>query len=187
MSPRAGLDLASITEAALQLVDEQGLEALSLSTLAQRLGVRTPSLYNHVDGLAGLKHALAAYCLREVLESTGHAAIGKAGADAIFAFANAYLTYARETPARYTLTLAPDPDDQEVQKLAAQLVEIARAILAPYQLKYEDEIHAIRSLRSIIHGFIQLQLASGFRMAIDPQASFNWMLNLFISGLEKKT
>ncbi|GCE29116.1 TetR family transcriptional regulator [Dictyobacter alpinus] len=183
MSPRAGLDQTSITEAALQLVDEQGLEALSLSNLAQRLGVRTPSLYNHVDGLPGLKHLLAASCLREVLAYTTRSAIGKAGSDAIVAFANTYLAYARETPARYALTLAPDSDDPEVQKLATQLVEVVQAILAPYKLDYEDEIHAIRSLRSIIHGFIQLEQASGFRMAVDPQASFDWMLNLFITGL----
>ncbi|GER92173.1 TetR family transcriptional regulator [Dictyobacter vulcani] len=185
MSPRAGLDRTSITDAALQLVDTEGIEALSLGKLARRLGVRTPSLYNHVDGLSGLKHDLAAYCLREVLERTARSTIGKAGADAIVAFANAYLSYARETPARYTLTLAPDPDNQEVQKLATQLVEIVQAILAHYHLDYQDEIHAIRSLRSLIHGFISLQQASGFRMAVDPQASFNWMLNLFISGLEK--
>src|SRR5438874_1899396 len=132
MSHRVGLDQATAVEAAAKLVDEEGIEQLSLGRLAERLGVRTPSLYNHVAGLPGLKHDLALYCLRDVYERVTRTAIGKSRAQAIFAFANTYLSYARETPGRYALTLAPDPDDQEVHLLANQLVDVARAILAPY-------------------------------------------------------
>jgi hypothetical protein len=86
---------------------------------------------------------------------------------------------------RYALTLAPEPDDQEVQLLAKQLVDVVRAILAPYHLSDEDTIHAIRSLRSIVHGFILLREASGFSMPVDLDASFHWLINLFITGLER--
>src|SRR5437762_7986602 len=156
MSHRVGLDQATVVEAAAKLVDEEGIEQLTLGRLAERLGVRTPSLYNHVAGLPGLKRDLALYCLRDALDRITRAAVGKSRAEAIFAFANAYLSYARETPGRYALTLAPDPDDQEVQILAQQLVDVAGAILAPYHLSEEDTIHAIRSLRSIVHGFTLL-------------------------------
>jgi AcrR family transcriptional regulator len=67
MARRAGLDKASVVEGAARLVDEEGIEQLSLGRLAERLGVRTPSLYNHVAGLPGLKHELALFCLRELL------------------------------------------------------------------------------------------------------------------------
>lgn len=185
MSHRAGLDRSTVVEAAARLVDEEGIEQLTLGRLAGRLGVRTPSLYNHIAGLPGLKHDLALYCLRDVYDRVTRAAIGKSRAEAIFAFANTYLSYARETPGRYALTLAPDPDDQEVQMLATQLVDAARAILAPYHLSEEDAIHAIRGLRSIIHGFILLEEASGFRMPVNPDASFHWLINMFITGLER--
>lgn len=187
MSHRAGLDTLTVVEAAAKLVDEEGPEQLTLGRLAERLSVRTPSLYNHVAGLPGLKHELTIYCLRDMLEFISRAAIGKSRAEAIYAFAHAYQTYARETPGRYSFTLAPDPEDQEVQDLARQNVDVARAILAPYNLSEEEAIHAIRSLRSIVHGFIMLDRASGFRMAVDPNASFDWLLNMFISGLERKS
>jgi AcrR family transcriptional regulator len=187
MSHRAGLDKSTVVEAAAKLVDEEGIEQLTLGRLAERLGIRTPSLYNHVAGLPGLKHDLALYCLRDVLDRITHAAIGKSLAEAIFAFTNAYRSYARETPGRYALTLAPDPDDQEVQILAWQLVDVAKAILAPYNLSEEDTIHAIRGLRSIVHGFILLEEASGFRMPVDTNASFHWLINMFITGLERKS
>jgi len=187
MSHRVGLDRSIIVETAARLVDEVGIEQLTLGCLAERLGVRTPSLYNHVAGLPGLKRDLALYCMREVLGRTTRAAVGKARAEAIFAFANAYLSYARETPGRYALTLAPDPDNQGMQILATQVIDTVRAILAPYNLSEEDTIHAIRSLRSIVHGFILLEEAAGFSIPVDPSASFRWLINMFITGLEKNS
>ena len=183
MAHRAGLDHVTVVEAAARLVDEEGIEQLTLGRLAERLRVRTPSLYNHVAGLSGLKHDLALYCLRGMLDRITRAAVGKSSAEAIFAFADAYRSYAREMPGRYALTLAPDPDDQEVQALARQIVEVVSAILAPYNLSEEDTIHAIRSLRSIVHGFISLEEAEGFRMPVDPTASFHWLLNMFIDSI----
>ena len=185
MSHRAGLDKAAVVQAAAKLVDEEGLEQLTLGRLADHLGVRTPSLYNHVAGLPGLKQDLALYCLRELYDRLTRAAVGKSRAEAIFAFADSYLAYARETPGRYALTLAPDQDNQEVQAIATQIVDVIGAILAPYHLSEQDTIHAIRSLRSIVHGFILLETAGGFRMHVDPDASFHWLINMFITGLER--
>ena len=188
MSHRAGLDQASVVEAAVKLIDEEGIEQLSLGRLAERLGVRTPSLYNHVAGLPGLKHDLTLYCLHDLLDLILRSTVGKSRAEAIFALANAYRAYAREAPGRYALTVqAPDPGDQEVQALAQQLVDVVRAVLAPYRLSEEEAIHAIRGLRSIVHGFISLEVVGGFAMPVDLDASFHWLINLFIAGLSQPT
>ena len=188
MSRRAGLDQEAVVEAAAKLVDEEGIEQLSLGRLAERLGIRTPSLYNHVAGLPGLKHDLALYCLRDVLNHLLRATIGKSHAEAIFAFANAYRAYAGETPGRYALTLqAPDPGDRELQAIAQQIIEVALAILAPYKLGEEEAIHAIRGLRSIVHGFISLEGAGGFAMPVDLDASFHWLISVFVAGLDRPT
>ena len=186
MSHRMGLDQASVVEAAARLVDEEGIEQLTLGRLAERLGVRTPSLYNHVAGLPGLKHDLALYCLRDLLDCLRNATIGKSRAEAINALADAYRAYARQAPGRYALTLqAPPPGDKEVQAVAQQVVEVVLAVLAPYKLGEEDAIHAIRGLRSIVQGFISLEVAGGFGMPVDLDASFHWLINLFITGLSK--
>src|SRR5207253_6471349 len=110
-----------------------------------------------------------------VLNHLLRATIGKSRAEAIYAFANAYRAYARATPGRYALTLqAPDPTDRELQAVAQQIIEVALAILAPYKLSEEEAIHAIRGLRSIVHGFISLEGAGGFAMPVDLDASFHW-------------
>ena len=188
MSHRVGLDQTTVVEAAVKLIDEEGLDQLTLGRLAERLGVRTPSLYNHVAGLPGLKHDLALFCSHELLDRLLRATIGKSRAEAIFAFANAYRAYAREAPGRYSLTLqAPRPGDRELQNIAQQLIEVALAILAPYRLSEENAIHAIRSLRSIVHGFVSLEGAGGFALPVDLDASFHWLIDLFIADLSRST
>lgn len=187
MPHRAGLRQTNVVAAALRLVDEEGAERLSLGRLAERLGVRTPSLYNHIAGLPGLKRDLTLYCLRDLLEyftQTLGATADASPADAIRAFADAYRAYARQTPGRYALTLAaPAAGDAEVESVANELVGIAQAALAPYGLSQEDAIHAIRGLRSVVHGFIALEAAGAFGLPVDLEDSFHWLVDLFIAGL----
>ncbi len=59
--PRQGLNRQKVLEAALRVVDDEGLEDLTMRRLAQVLGVEAPSLYKHItakndilDGIAGL-------------------------------------------------------------------------------------------------------------------------------------
>lgn len=54
---------ALVIETASQIADEQGLNSLSLKAVAEKLNVRTPSLYNHIESLDDL--------LREVVLVTG--------------------------------------------------------------------------------------------------------------------
>jgi AcrR family transcriptional regulator len=186
MTRRAGLDKAAVIEDAVRMIDEEGLEQLALGRLAERLGVRVPSLYNHIAGLPGLRRDLAVYCLRELLGDLTRSVMGKARAEAIFALAHAFRDYAGRFPGRYALTLqAPAPDDAEWQELGRQSVGVAIAVLAPYGLGEETTIHAIRSLRSIVQGFISLEIAGGFAIAIEPDVTFDWLVRLYVDGLER--
>lgn len=45
--PRAGLNRATVTAAAAEVADGRGLGRLTMGLVAERLGVRTPSLYKH--------------------------------------------------------------------------------------------------------------------------------------------
>ena len=184
MAHRAGLDRAAVVEAAARLVDEEGVEQLSLGRLAERLSIRAPSLYNHVEGLAGLRRELAIYCARDLLAHLTRAVMGRSGADAIRALADAYRAYGREYPGRYAFTLqAPPAEDQQMAELARQVLEVIQAALRPYHLSDENMVHAIRGLRSVVQGFVSLEVAGGFAMPVHLDDSFHWLINLFITGL----
>jgi AcrR family transcriptional regulator len=97
MSPRAGLSRGVVVEAA-SLADEKGLEAATLTDLASELGRRTPSLYNHVAGLEGLRRELALLGVRELGQRLSRAAAGKAADEGIFGLGQAYRTFVKERP-----------------------------------------------------------------------------------------
>lgn len=61
------MSLDRIVDAAMDLVDEQGGEALSLRAVAQRLGSSTATLYRHLDGRAELVGLVVDEVLGEAL------------------------------------------------------------------------------------------------------------------------
>jgi len=184
---RAGLDEAAVLRAAADLVDAEGWDTLSLTRLAEVLGVRAPSLYNHVAGLEGVRRGLAVMGVRELRDRMARAAIGRSGAEALFAIAEAYRRFAKERPGLYAAGLrAPGPDEAALAEVAADTLAIIRAVLAPYALQGAAEVHAMRAFRSLVHGFVSLELAGGFGMPVDLEESYRTLVRLLVAGLERR-
>lgn len=186
--PRPGLDEATVLRAAAELVDAEGLEALNLARLAETLGVRTPSLYNHVTGLEGVRRGLAIKGVRELTARIARAAVGKNGEQGVFAIAEAYRTFAKEHPGLYAAGLlrAAGPDEPELAAASQELLEIVGAVLAPYRLRGDELIHALRAFRSIAHGFVSLELAGGFGIPVDLDASYVYLVHGLVSGFRRE-
>lgn len=184
--PRQGLDTERVLDAAVELADE-GLDQLSFARLAERLQVRPPSLYNHVDGRAALMRLITLRGLDELSEVIATAAAGRAGEDALRATAHAYRDYARAHPGVYEATLAavvaPDP---ELHAAADRLLGLLRAILRGWQLDGDEAVDAIRAIRSAMHGFVALERAGGFAMPRDVDASFDAMIDTLGAGIAQR-
>ena len=189
MPRRAGLDKATVVQAAADLANAEGVDALSLGRLAERLGVRTPSLYNHVDGLPGLYRELSLLNTRRLGERLGNAAIGKAGPDAVMAVAQAYRKHIKEFPGLYTASLRAAgnqaPAGVELQAAEDRVVHVGMAVVASFGLSGEDGLHAVRALRSVIHGFATLEVAGGFGLPLDCDESFRRLIAMLIAGLQE--
>lgn len=178
------LNREAVVQTAATLIDTMGLEHITLADLAERLEIRTPSLYNHVQGMEGLRRELALLGMRELIKRMGQAVMGKAGDEAIFALAYTYRAFVKEHPGLYTATLrAPAADDTELQKAAQELIDIFLRVLSAYNLREEDGIHAIRMLRSTIHGFTTLEIAGGFEMPIDLDETFRRLVVMFLTNI----
>ena len=186
--PRAGLDTAAIVEAAAKILNTDGVETLTLNRLAQELGVKTPSLYNHVAGLAGLYRELALLNARVLSERFTQAAIGKSGPAALMAVAQAYRVYIKESPGVYLASLraagAQQPVDVELGAAEAQSLRVAVAVIASFGLTGGDALHAARGLRSLVHGFATLEIAGGFGLPLDLDESFDRLLRMFVRALQ---
>jgi AcrR family transcriptional regulator len=167
------------------MADAEGLEALNLGRLAERLGVSTPALYKHVDGLAGLRRELAVLGLREMTRCASRAAAGKAREAAVTAMANAYRDYGRAHPGvQAAARRAPAAGDEEWSRAGGELVDIVVAVLSGYGLAGDDALHAVRGFRSLLDGFVTLETGGAFALALDTDESFRRLIGVFTAGLE---
>ena len=187
--PRAGLDPATVTEAAAALVDEIGFDQLSMGLLAERLGVKTPSLYKHVTSQADLAHRIAVLAGNELSDAIRDATQGRSGHDALAAGARAMRTYVKEHPGRYAAgnsARSTGPDDPLVPAVTRVLASLS-AMLHGYRLDPAEEIHAMRMLRSMMHGFATLEVSGGFQIDTDVDESFDWIVAFVDQGLRATT
>ncbi|MBF4564393.1 WHG domain-containing protein [Plantibacter sp. VKM Ac-2876] len=182
--PRAGLSRARVVDEAAELADEVGLEGLTLAALAERLGVRQPSLYKHLDSLAGLRRSISLQAKGELGDVLLRAAVGRSGADAITVMAGAYREWALEHPARYTAAQwIAGPEDEEDTAASLGTIQVISDVLTAYELRGDDAIDAIRAFRSTLHGFVSLEAAGSFGLDRDLDRSFDRLVRGFVITL----
>lgn len=179
---RAGLDADAVVAAAAGVADERGLDGLTLALLARGLGVKTPSLYAHIDGLADLRVRLATRGARELAASLHRAAGGRARGEALRAVADAYRAYAHAHPGTYAALQVPSADPEHGAAAQEVIVAIA-AVLRGYGIEGDEAIHAIRVIRSALHGFVALEQIGGFALALRLDDSYERLVEMLDAGL----
>jgi len=183
---RRGLTRDAVVAAAADLADEIGLDQIHLATLAGRLSVRTPSLYNHIAGLDGLRRDLTLLGLRELRRRLAAAAIGRSGDAALGAMADAYRGFVRDRPGLSAATVPSprlvDAGDRALIALEAETMQLLLAVLAGYGLTGDDALHAARVFRAAIHGFATLEASGGFGVPVEIDESFRRLVAMVTSA-----
>ncbi|MFP3042167.1 TetR/AcrR family transcriptional regulator [Treponema primitia] len=187
MGQKRGLDDEAILSAAVTLAESQGFESLNLQSLAAALGVKPPSLYNHINGLEDLRIRLAQFALEFMEKSIRDRVVGRSREQAIREIAAAYRSFAKKHPELYkAFSIIPRSENAELKETAHSLQNTLIRILEPYKLKPHDEIHFIRFIRSSLHGFVSLEAMGFFHQGcgVHKEASFNEIVNMFIVMLK---
>ena len=174
---KKGLSREVIVDAAAALVEQKGLDQITLHELAGALGVKTASLYNHLQGMPELSARLTELALTRLMDALRGAMRGLTGMDAFRALGAAYRAFAREQPQLYkALIRLPQFEDTRLSELKSGFMHLFREVLAPYALSEEMQIHYSRMMRSALHGFVSLEAAGYFRRAIDAEESYAFLL-----------
>lgn len=183
--PRAGLDAATTVAAAAELADEIGFSELTMGRLAERLGVRAPSLYKHIANQEDLHRRIAALAFDEAGAAIGTAIQGRAGRDALAAAAGALREFVLTHPGRYaaTLSVTPTGPDDPIMLAGRRGIGPFGAVLRGYDIPPQDMTHALRAVRSVFHGFANLQASGGFQWSTDIGESFEYLIDLVDRGL----
>jgi AcrR family transcriptional regulator len=187
MSPaRARTSPAAIIAAARDLLEEGGLDAVSMTGVAERVGIRAPSLYHRFRDRADLLVAVAT----DVALDLGRAladAVARAGADPAMrldALAAACRSFALAAPRASALLfagtapgVAPTPDAQA--EAAKPVLEVAQAIVGP-----AGALAAARVLTAFAYGFVSMESAGAFRFGGDVEEAYRLGIAVLRSGLK---
>lgn len=174
---RAGLTPERLTLAAAELADAEGLEAVTASALARRFDVRPASVYTHVGGTPDLRRRVSLLALAESADLLATALAGISGRAALVALGDTYRDYARRHPGRYAALRVPLDAATAAASAGPRHAELLRAALRGYGLDAVHEVHAIRLVGSLVHGFTSLELGGGFDHSA-PDAATSWAVVL---------
>jgi AcrR family transcriptional regulator len=158
-TPRA----REIVLVARRLLEEEGYERLSMRRLADRLGIRAPSLYKHLPDKQALETAL----ISTGFEQWAHACEQAASSDApLPALVTAYRAFAREHPHLYRL-MTERPLDRE--RLGPDVEERAAR---PFVAAVGGDQDLARALWAFAHGMTILELNGRFPRDADLDAAW---------------
>jgi AcrR family transcriptional regulator len=155
---------------ARELLEQEGPAALTMRRLAERLGIRAPSLYKHLPDKAALEAAIIATGFEDAAAVFEHAVDG--AADPLAAFAAAYRAFALAHPHLYRL-MTDQPLPREY--LPAGVEERAAA---PLQRAAGDPARA-RAIFAFAHGMVLLELTRRLPPGADPEAAWKEGITAF--------
>ena len=174
----------AIVTAAAALLEEHGLDAVTMAAVAERVGVRGPSLYKHVPNRAVLVRLVAEESARDLGESVRAAlAASEDPAAGLVAAARAQRAFVHARPGGYGLLFAhllPEsmPDQQLLAGIGRPVVERIAELVGPAQA-----LAAARTFVAYLHGFVSMELAGAFRLGGDVEAAFELGVEAVLEGL----
>ena len=181
--PRTRVTISGLTTIAITVVENQGLDALSLSSVASHLGVRPSALYTHVNGVDGLRYLVAVNATKNLTDQIRRAAIGIGGGEALQTVGQAYRTFAQTSPGQFRATLtAPLSTKDELTNANQDLLEVFSLVFSAMGLEDDTARLAARSTRSALHGFCALEVATG--TTPDHDAQYQHLLDTLERGLQ---
>jgi AcrR family transcriptional regulator len=188
MAARVGIDRDLVVDAAVEILDETGdLAAVSLGEVAARVGVRAQSLYAHVDGIDGLRRALALRGLDALARRLSDAAIGRAGRDALAAIVKAWTGFAAERPGLYAASLRAPGDGADVRAAVAATTRPLELVLHAHGLGGAAVTHWVRMVFATVHGFATLRDAGLLTLPASPDRTIDRYVTMLGDQLEAET
>jgi AcrR family transcriptional regulator len=177
----------SIVSAALTFLDREGWDSLTINALANQLGTKGPSLYNHVQSLDDLRRTVRMRVIDDIIGMLNTVGEGRSRDDAVMAMASAYRSYAHHHPGRYSaFTRMPlGGDDPEYTAATHAAAGPVIAVLASYGLDGENAFYAALEFWSALHGFVLLEM-TGVMDGVDTDVVFTDMVIRLARGMNER-
>jgi AcrR family transcriptional regulator len=171
----------AIVQSAAELIQTNGLAALSMRTLAARLGVRASSLYRHFPDRSSIERTLANRAAEQLLDCLQLSIQGSTGEKAVVIAARAYLEYASTQESFYDVLMQVGPP-QNGQSAETKGIWDFFIRLVSTATEFDGDVAGAAALWSLLHGFAVLS-RSGQMGELNPRMTFARGTQALIRGL----
>ena len=174
MPTPARTSLEQIVKAGRDIVETDGIDGLTMQSVAARVGVRPPSLYKRVQGRNELLRLVANDAAAELTRDLESAADGKDARRDLASLASTFRRFAHANPGAYSLIFAPLPDDARAD--AGWSVKASAPVIDTTE-RLAGTDHALEAARTVVawaNGFIAMELAGAFRLGGDVDRAFDY-------------
>lgn len=180
---------ADVIATAVALLETEGMDAVTLSRVAERLGLRTPSLYNHVAGSHDLQQAVVVHILERISPALGEV-VDRALVETdperyLRAWALAWRSYSLAN-ANHILYLMAAPVDWSMMPFAPtwnEMMALNGKAIAGMGVQGVDLLHAARFFVSAVQGYVRLELRGSVPVREESDRSFAWLVDRTIDAL----
>ena len=174
MPTPARTSLEQIVKAGRDIVETDGIDGLTMQSVAARVGVRAPSLYKRLHGRNELLRLVANDAAAELTRDLESAADGKDARRDLASLASTFRRFAHANPGAYSLIFAPLPDDARAD--AGWSVRASAPVIDTTE-RLAGTDHALEAARTVVawaNGFIAMELAGAFRLGGDVDRAFDY-------------
>lgn len=183
-----GLNKEIIIESAKEMIEKDGIQQFSMRKLAENLGVKTASLYTHIERMETLFTQIGLNALNDQKNCLMNAIGEKHGDAAIEAVAESYRQFATEHMELYRFIMQmPSGKDEVLKEAASMTAEPFMKVLEDYRIPNNRKMHWQRILRGLLHGFISEEQAGYFsHYPVPVHESYDIAVSCVITGLHKE-
>lgn len=182
-----GVNLEAVIQAASDIADKEGLNEVSLKSVAEKLGIKPPSLYNHIESLQDLLRHVAHRGMKDMNQQMLQAAAGNSGGDAVKAAGAAYLSSLIAHPGVYeAIQWAVWHGNGETAGIFAAYRALFAKLIQSCGFNAEDTKEILPLIMGVLHGFCTLQLGSALAHPQQAQAELLVALDTVLLGIRQK-
>ncbi|HEX9062916.1 MAG TPA: WHG domain-containing protein [Clostridia bacterium] len=177
----------AVIQAASDIADADSLSNVSLKAVAEKLNIRTPSLYNHIAGLDDLLREVAHNGMRTMNDRMMQAAVGNSGDQAIKSVSIAYFKYIMAHPGIYEIIQwAHWHGNSETAAIFDNYKALIMKLILSCNLKTQKLDEILSLLMSVLHGYSSLELGKAL---MNPEEAINGLtgsIDIALSGIHAK-
>lgn len=173
-----------IIHIATKIANREGVEAISIKSIANELKFSSPAIYKHYSSLKEIVETIALNSYSKLLQLTKDSLAGRTEKEAIMYLSYSYRNFSKKFPGEFLLTIYRGKKERkEFESVRKEFVEIFSRVFISLKVPKSKIIFCIRAYRSFIFGFLILENQKSFGLPENSEKSFKEGIEIFLRGI----